>query len=390
MNIRIIANQESLYLCLPQGGKPDPEAECTPEILEQDIRPRVNQNKITAKLCLDYSLLVIADRIGKHHSEELTEKRKVELFWSKRRKAINNFENTLPAESVVNYSGVLISTFSINVSFAHRLIEDMKDQEKENGEIDSDKITLLLNLKEFCQQRKHAKFGDYIYEKMCDGRDRINRETLYKLDKSAKSLFNSARSIDRVNYTAYEGSIKWENIPKSRQQIYRERYCLYLMTENLGLKKSNWTPFESIETLIAELKSTGPLVVGGYFGNSCYKTKCEQRGNIGKYPIYGWEPRSRIEKTDSLGHSIIIVGAEKKARQTFVYYIDPSNRNMADGDESGQPTLRKIYAISYDSLIKNISNLNSIWFHDNAPSPFAYAWGPRKFNVIEKRAVHER
>lgn len=375
MKIRTIANQAHLFLCLPQGGKPDPRSACTTEVLEKDTRPRIDQVSLKANLCLDYSLLVIADRIGKNPSADLTEKRKIEMLCSERRKEIIRFERKM---NNANQLVSMLPSSKVDSTAAKRLVDQFSFLSAFSGDPMPIDLSVLPLIEEFSQQTKHANFKDFTEEKRYQHRDQVNKNFLDETGLNPQELFESYCKFD-INAAVKFENKEWKDLSKEKKSAFREKCCTHYIIKSLGLKKSDWTPFKTIDTLISELKSKGPMVVGGSFGAHYYSNPVTKKGRIGKYPIYGWEPGSR-KKENLTKHAIVLVGAEKNHDQQIVYYIDVNDTSMVDSTQ-----LRKIYAISYKTLKNNVGNLFSIHGKDVLPSPAGYGFCARNVETVRDK-----
>ncbi len=143
-----------------------------------------------------------------------------------------------------------------------------------------------------------------------------------------------------------------------------------MMAQQYELTKSQWRgatdtmDAHHITQLIEELRRTGPLVVLGSFGRSCYSIPPRPLLElpIEGCQLLGWEPKAKHRKLpdETPPQAITIVGARKEGEQEYVYYVDPF-----DASDSACEALRKVYQISYAFLIKNVVEFE--------PGLFAYA-----------------
>lgn len=119
-----------------------------------------------------------------------------------------------------------------------------------------------------------------------------------------------------------------------------------------GAKHSAWHPERPIENLADELRSKGPLLVKGKFGQFYYEDSCfKLDSKIQNRSIFGWNPKAKRKEGVSILHAVLIVGAdEKKGR---VFFIDP-----LDGTDPKDIQSQKIYAMSLQRLKDAITNLD--------------------------------
>lgn len=124
--------------------------------------------------------------------------------------------------------------------------------------------------------------------------------------------------------------------------------CHYL-AGTYHLKKTEWTPFMEVDSLIKELTLNGPLVVEGRFGMRCYDDKPSKNKELlkGQRLTFGWRPGAK--RNEIAGHVVVIVGAKITKEEELVYFIDPNERSDPQNSSS-----QRYFKISYKNLKSHI------------------------------------
>jgi hypothetical protein len=135
----------------------------------------------------------------------------------------------------------------------------------------------------------------------------------------------------------------------------------------LGLKKSTWKPIDGSDSLISELKSKGPLFVGGALGKPAYMdAPYERTQKIANRAIYAWRPGAKRHPNSFVGHTVLLVGAKKVEKEAYVYFID-----SVDPSDPKDLSKQKIYMISFNNFTNHITDLHGRLRQDS-PVPYAY------------------
>jgi len=352
-------------------GKPDQNAPCSPEILENDTRPRVRQDPCEEATCWHDAIETIREQIGNHPTPELTEQKKLENHYYTWREAVSKHETSLPAIFALVEHPTVREVWTqwqhhnaINESLALLFEPLSRSSEKQ------EKISLLPYTQQFVKQEEYKNFYEYACHIKLAPRIKINEEFLKYFEKTPEKMFTEA-FID-PNYQSNFQRYSWENMPKAIQIKLLDMFAKEICAEAYGLRKSSWTPFQEVSNLISELKHCGPLVVGGIFGRRAYSEKpFTMKESVGKRSTYGWRQGTRIDYR--AGHTITIIGAKQLKDKGFVYYVDPE-----DPSDPKDITAQKIYVISYKSLKENVAGCRAPWPDHIAPSPYGYAWAAKK------------
>lgn len=89
--------------------------------------------------------------------------------------------------------------------------------------------------------------------------------------------------------------------------------------------------------------------------NIGYAVESRQLGwNVNRRPVYGWtKDASKVEDgNQKFGHFYVIIKAEKRGNNEFVYYIDP-----AETEERRYLEPEKLYCTRYVSLQEKVADL---------------------------------
>lgn len=378
ISVHALMNRENFILYQLRAGKPDPTLECKVEYLENDTRARVKQQPHKQSTCWYYALNMIRERIGKHPSDEVLSKRKIEKLCSERRKQITLCEASLPA--IFNYLSSMKDAFS---SFNHIKAKELLEEQDilarffETEEMLENKPSPRFIFQNFYSQTIYKNLYDYMWYVRSDKRSVINAEFFKDTGYQPASLYKEAQLNDPVNYRANLGSRNWEELETIEQNGLIDRYIMHISAELYELKKSSWSPFQSAAELMKEIKEKGPLVVGGIFGESNYSKAPHEMKKIAGQSIFVWNKGERKEGA-VCAHAITIVGIEIKKENALVYYVNPANASDPLDRQA-----QKLYAISYRSFKENIINLRVAWLDDKVESPAGYAWAAKQFKVVD-------
>jgi len=372
--ISILANTIDFILLELPPGKPDPKSLCTPETLLCDSRPRVVQNAYKSNTCGYYALNTVRNRIGKNPSSELIDQRYIEQHCSERRKKLSKHEDSLPDVFDQINDPKVKSLFSkwnkknIGTAEPYLKLFDSLSAKASNS--------LRPYIKDFCLQSDSKSFYDYVEFRKMAPRAELNDEFFKKVKRNPEVMYEEARLIDPVNYNRQFGNLKWKDLRSEDRLSLNDRYAMTASSESYGLKKSFWSPCQSIDMLINSLKKQGPLVVAGFFGNPMYSEEpTKMKMSFKGLSFFSWRPGTRV-KDKAIGHVITIIGAQKLGTG-LVFYVDP-----VDSSDPKKTQAQKIYVISYKALIENVVNLSANWLGDAVESPAGYAWVPNNFTAI--------
>ena len=297
-----------VYYQLP-NGKPDPQQPCTAATKITDRRRFVPQKGADcAHTCAYYALNMIRFRIGKNPTSDLQKARDLEESASRYRKVHTGLNSLIKS-----------------------------DPQK--------------------YKRSNLPLIDIEILKDCYG---------MPIDMAFKKI--GAALPQGLTWESFEELIRANSVPALGSSL--NRVMAGTLAQYYELTKSQWhgatdtMDAHHITQLIEELQRTGPLVVLGNFGRSCYSIPPQPLLElpIEGCQLLGWGPKAKHKKLPDATppQAITIVGARKEGEQEYVYYVDPF-----DASDSACEALRKVYQISYAFLVKNAVEFE--------PGLFAYA-----------------
>ncbi|MBS0605599.1 MAG: hypothetical protein JSR57_01505 [Verrucomicrobia bacterium] len=403
-NKHLLQDNSSSLLYSLSSGKPNTKIPLVPG--ESDLRPRVDQSPPKGPTCFYYALNLLRDRIGANPPKEYERKREMEAFISSYRYQIEQLNRPYQNPEIAVDSVFKLIKFdkdlhSVKLSFP-MIIQAIHDA-----------IPLLMSeykdalpdlparaasiIQEFCAQTEYGNLDDYIknikhskfiaiHQKFFQvlGIDPKKRyDNLQKENAKAHIDSSTIHLSEAENRFLLEECLKctpaWDILIQKNPAILGI-YFQIAVAEAYGFKEAEWRTSQTISSLFQTLKNHGPLYVGGLFGNSYYAKEPTIRQIIEGRSIYGWAPEDRLPATEaghlfgeqvSAGHAIVIIGAAKGgSKGGYVYFIDPS-----DGSSATDPSQQKIYVISYENFVANVSTTDGRKSDSRFPLPSdRYAW----------------
>lgn len=116
-----------------------------------------------------------------------------------------------------------------------------------------------------------------------------------------------------------------------------------------GLKSITWRPNKSIHDLIKQLQTAGSFSVAGKLGIPFYNAPPKKANMpLGSQDVYFWDSK----KSENGLHSVLIVGAEIRDDQSYVYYIDP-NETISSTTQNG------VFRMPYDEFCSSLSDTHN-------------------------------
>jgi len=328
-------------------GKPDPNAVCSPEILENDTRPRVLQAANKKHTCWYSSFKTIRPQFGKHPTPELSNKRKIEQRCSLWRKTITEHALSLP---IIFEEMLMPEIEELWCSWNHKKVTQMLSDERSyyerafsSKQVGKGGPSAFPYLEKFLKQTDCKNFHEYVGYMWLQPRFKINTNLLQSFNVDPENI------LEKYHKGNAQASINSSQLSFDKNDsLFLENFVKWFMSQLFELKESSWSPSEPINHLILELKNRGPLVVGGNFGTDSYSSDpFIMKENVAERSIYAWPPGTK-HKDIRFGHTITIIGARKYGDKGLVYYVDPM-----DPSDPNDITAQKIYAISYQSLKDN-------------------------------------
>lgn len=345
----------SILFELP-AGKPDPKQKYT---VSDDKRERVMQSVYKSNTCWYYIFNFLRNRIGKEHPPELAKEREVELICSQRRKAKTAHEDSLPAiAQQLGNPQVDLILVTISLAKAKELLTNKpllelvfnSEEAREGGP------SFVPFIEEFSRQNRCPNLKEFLMNKKFEERNRINMQFLSRFGFRVEKLF--AETMTKQNGYA---ELKWEEQGIFNQSAWIDFFACQISAKVYGFKKSNWQPEDGIEGLINELKTKGPLSVGGTLGTGAYESKpFKMSQQISGRDIYAWPPGAKRAPSSFTGHSVLLVGAKKVDDKAYAYFID-----CADPSDPKDRSQQRIYMISFTNLVTNMCDLHGRMIKDS-------------------------
>lgn len=343
---------------LPELGKPNPLARY-PGVGVEDIRGRVRQKGQDNGTCWYYTLNYLRRRVGKDPAAQGLEERRLEKIVSKGRKALSRHGDGLKEhlEYIENNKEFFLSIYTGNVeSFRHHEMLQKNHWQ--------------MMLTAFSGQREYLIFYEYLKAVPRENELNLYLQILKDLGRDPVKMFDEQKVIRRPLGSIFSKPVTWESQSLIDKLKAANFFVIQAAAEAYGLRISSWAPHQPFDELIREITAHGSLTLSGFHGPTCYFTSPVKIGKeIEGRAVYGWRPGAPRKKT--LGHMILVVGAEKVARQQLVYLIDPNHAS-----DPQAPEKQRLYCISYRNLCQNAADLSGYLYEQNSKhhSRFGYAY----------------
>jgi len=347
-----LVNDPNYVLIQLKPGMPDPDCQCTS--LDDDSRPRIKRAPQGNRLCWIEAFHMMRTMVGNDPAENLTEEWKTEqlvlglnqqyekkltlngaLFRIANDDSLDGIDNSKSLQNSVNRLS-RNSHPAVEVIFGNIFSgTDLKTKDDLNRAVIAHSIQRIVEI-----------YQKFLAE--CDvDAEEMNNEFLLVTSLSNQRQFADFNPTQKMNF------LSW--------CTFRTCYQKYQFEE------STWNPSSNIEALVSELRTHGPLLVSGSFGQAFYSTPAfKLRNLVGGRSIWAWTPQivDVYFKARPLGketHYVVIVGAEAAENRSYVYFVDP-----IDGSSPDEPEKQKIYKTTLDRVRQKISNFwGEILFDDN-------------------------
>ncbi|MBS0651205.1 MAG: hypothetical protein JSR93_08585 [Verrucomicrobia bacterium] len=386
-----------MYILPP--GKPDTTVPLVS--VEEDLRPRVDLSSAKkGQTCFYYALNLIRTRIGPNPPPEYQEARRIEKCISDCRKQITQIDivdswNKLKtvetlvqtalqhckaAPNANSMKGKRVKIFQALNAMGQKLSTEYKPCLEKAKELINTfcKQSACKNIYTYIQNAQMASyysiFQKYAAELGCDLKEMHQRhvEDIFKtmFPETYRTLSQEHKAIV-LSKLGMKALLLWDELIKNEPSTL-DTFFQEAAAEAYGFRKSSWTPYQPIESLIESLKSNGPHCVTGFHGSSWYRSPPAVQQTIEGRSIYGWDSSDRLPESSSsaigakslTSHTIVIIGADKAGG--IVYFIDPN-----DGSSVKDPEQQKIYAIPYQSLTEHHDCLNIVTLRTKDYQPSA-------------------
>lgn len=377
------SDEASFILSLPLG-KPNTKIPLYNRLAGK--HPHVAQSPQKGPACFFYGMNILRKRIGPNSGPDYMEARRVEKVCSD----FNKERTLLDREIKIIAPRILKDLSNKGWSLEKKTINEvlipyLKKELSEKAQQDSSYNNLIFHFDEFCKQNECEYINIYLENKYNSSEEVVYAKFFKSMNVIPEEYYRecvlfeirqklaNVRNIQPSDISELEVQSFVDYYPKWEQVKPRGLHSLYqlLSSKTLGFKTSKWKQSYSIDELQKCLKEEGPLIVGGQYGESLYFNEPTVTETIAGRPIYSWKPSDRrtfnsdFERKISEKHTIVVIGAAKGGtKKGFVYFVDPK-----DGSDPENPLQQKIYKISYENFISNITDIRGA----PAPSDFGVA-----------------
>lgn len=288
-------------------------------------------------------------RFGKDFPPSLPE-RKLEMEISNYRKAMTSIDNKYH-ELQVFINRVRKESIELDKEFIEFYLQSQKKL--------SDTIKEMA--KQFLTQKTFHDFSQFSKNKLNQTRIQHHITILKNLGYDPDEVFidfsyKTAKANPHCDPSVLEITIFRKEIQSCKNKLSTETIAFTYahavhqkINEKCEYTPSPWKPTDSIEVFMNVLRTLGSCIVGGKFGQAYY-TKQPHRLNeqFGEREIVGWNPTER--KENSCSHQILVIGAQKKDKNEYIYYLDPYDGNFTN--QTG-----RLYKISYERFRNSVNNI---------------------------------
>lgn len=354
-------------------GKPDPSLEC-PE--GQDTRPRVRREAAEQSLCF----FVAAQVLRKHTGPKFcTALKSLQAFDQALNQLLDEQARHEASIKVINdeFSDnwktfdkeAVKQNFSILISKIKFFTENNDSKQKRHFQ---ETATFWAN---FLKQDRHQSLYDYFWDLKFRPRAQIQLTFM-----RATGCSNAEIALQLMQYAnENQGNLlrkagdTFEEIPPKEWGGLMQLAVQMGAAIHYGIEPSLWMPSEDFSGFLQKLREHGPLLVMGDLGFHVYlsdPSKLQEKW--GSREVYAWKPGTPKTKNLSVSHTVTVIGAVRgpeTANGGYVYFLDP--RNISDPH---QPTLDKIYKISYKNLRENMVPFGYLYHGTNKGRPKAFAF----------------
>lgn len=348
--------KDSIFYQLPQG-KPDPKALCSPSTMSS--RSMVPQEPQKGSTCWYYALNMIRDRVGKNPSEEVKDKRHIEVICSERRKAFS-MQRALQNQQISiaqalktdpRFSPYLATT----IPGARALLPKLHKMSLVAGGEAKEKLNELISiLSSFLSQSAVPDLIDYLNNFHFSEMNKVNLLMLKKMGIDPEAFYRE-ESFYAQNLAKYGTFARYVKEKPIEAAPILDSYAFRAAHRGYGLLVSSFDPTRGAESLKDALEHSGPMYCKGKFGKAYYLVEPSVVEQIASKNIWGWK-KTDAKRELSIAHSIVVVGAKTSegASGGFVYFVDP-----IDGSHPENPEQQKVYVMSYKGFISKLGDLKN-------------------------------
>lgn len=352
-------------------GKPDPNESCR---VGEEKRNYVVQSAVKGQQIWYYIFNFLRRRIGKNPCEELKNAREIELIGSQHRKARTALLDSYPTViQQLNNNEVTQSLMNINRERAVCMLDNWDTCSKylETPEVLEGGPSIHPFLREFLASNTHDNMYQFFLQNYLEKHSELDTKVLEYFGIDPKQMYNKEMTPEN----GYLNKKPWKNLSLPERAGFLDYFIRDAFAKAYGLQKASWTPKSTFDAFFEELHQKKAFFVAGAFGKGAhvdapfpFKQKVRIEPPFASEPkekeitMHGWKPGAQRHHHSFSGYGILIIGAKKTAKQSYVYYIDAEDcRDPAD------PASQKIYVMTYDNLIKNVCDLHG------RPQPYSPA-----------------
>lgn len=363
---------QGVFFQIPHGI-PDPSQECP---LGPDQRRRVRREG-SQSLCVYVAFSVIRRHIGPTFCEQLKHLQRFETAFANMQKAQVEHEATLKAcnQVLCNHpKESLLKCGKERAAFRVKKMEDFSTSEQYRAQImaqaaqSGEPLDLAGTLADtpgqialhrtFIEQDTFSNLYDFCLDYKMAPRIKIQLAFLAAIGKNSEQIKAEIRSHGGPELDPYLKSAKsLTSLPVQKTGPALQNAIQMLAVQHFEMDHSLWCPKEPFPVLLSLMQNHGPLGVTGSLGIESYQVaprRLEEKW--GDREVYAWAPGSPKKDMEILQHAVTLIGAIKgpeTAGGGFVYFLDPINVS-----DPANPTLDKIYKISYKNLQANAEPLS--------------------------------
>lgn len=184
------------------------------------------------------------------------------------------------------------------------------------------------------------------------------------LKRLQQRLYSQLDSMQEVFPDLFSEILEMKKQPTQEDTEKLASTSAKVIAKLYDLRPIRWNPEKPFIRFWNILKNKGPFSLHGSIGRLSYNSKPLQREEPSlERPIHYWKKGSERIQLPGMGHSIVVIGAEKTNQ--LVYFIDPLDTN--DPAAGGSP----VYVTTYNNLCRQVVNLNGNR-NINGDIPFGY------------------
>ena len=347
----ILAGSTKLASCVPPPGKPKP-SESWPSLDGQDPRSRIPQAPQKEGTCWYYAMNGISRRCRTIISELSTQVSEL-LAGQRDREAIGftSVSSSRDRDETPATTGTLgVQQDAVKSAETRFLAGYLAEYRKTEKRISRYRKKITKADRELSMVKSALASSKPELAVRENPQMALIMKSFYKQNEYDDLLsFATERHLQKREDARAELLVEFH----VRKGVATDQDLMLFIAAQYGLLQSAWHPMHPITSLMEQLNLHGPHVVFGRFGSPFYKDKPIQLSEqLEGRPVFCWPPGAeRVVNLET--HAITIVGARSDTGK--VYYTDPN-----DGSDPADIATQKIYVMSYEEFISNLTCLNGM------------------------------